>query len=83
LVPGSLANARSQTYLQPPKDTTDVVFVIKGVIKAEEGAIAQYNKIIKLCDGRDYVTQDMVIGILAGEEDHRREFMGFLKEYTK
>ena len=83
LIPGSLANARNQTYLQPPKDTTDVVLVIKGVIKAEEGAIAQYNKIIKICDGRDYVTQDMVINILSGEEDHRREFMGFLKEYSK
>ena len=82
-LPGSLDNARNQSYLQPPKDTTDVVYVIKGVIKAEEAAIAQYNKIIKLCDGRDYVTQDMVIGILAGEEDHRREFVGFLKEYTK
>jgi bacterioferritin len=82
-VPGSLDNERNQTYLQPPKDTTDVVAVIKGVIKAEEGAMAQYNKIIRLCDGRDYVTQDMVIGILAGEEDHRREFMGFLREYAK
>jgi bacterioferritin len=57
--------------------------VIKGVIAAEEGAIAQYNKIIKLCDGVDYVTQDMVIEILGGEEDHRREFVGFLKEYQK
>jgi len=82
-VPGSLENKRDQTYLQPPKDTTDVVFVIKGVIKAEEGAIAQYNKIIKLCDGRDYVTQDQAIEILAGEEEHRREFIGFLREYTK
>lgn len=82
-VPGSLDNKRDQTYLQPPKDTTDVIKVIKGVIQAEEGAIAQYNKIIKLCDGRDYVTQDMAIEILSGEEDHRREFVGFLKEYTK
>ena len=82
-VPGSLDNKREQTYLQPPKDTTNVIKVIKGVIQAEEGAIAQYNKIIQLCDGRDYVTQDMVIGILSGEEDHRREFIGFLKEYTK
>lgn len=82
-VPGSLDNDRSQTYLQPPQDTTDVVTVIKGVIQAEEGAIAQYNKIIKLCEGRDYVTQDLVIEILAGEEDHRREFVGFLKEYSK
>jgi bacterioferritin len=82
-VPGSLDNRCDQTYLQPPKDTTDVIKVIKGVIKAEEGAIAQYNKIIRLCEGRDYVTQDMVIGILSGEEDHRREFIGFLTEYSQ
>jgi len=83
IVPGSLALPRGQKSLQPGKDSTDVVAVIKGVIAAEEGAIAQYNKIIKLCDGIDYVTQDMVIGILGGEEDHRREFVGFLKEYEK
>lgn len=83
IVPGSLVLPRSQKYLQPPRDTTDVVTVIKGVIAAEESAIAQYNKIIKLCEGTDYVTQDMIIGILGGEEDHRREFIGFLKEYEK
>jgi bacterioferritin len=82
-VPGSLDNKAEQTYLQPPRDTTDVVAVIRGVIAAEEGAIAQYNKIIRLCEGRDYVTQDLVIEILAGEEDHRREFVGFLREYVK
>ena len=81
MVPGSLALPRNQQSLQPPEDTTDVVAIIKGVIAAEESAIVQYTKIIKLCDGVDYVTQDMVIGILGGEEDHRREFMGFLKEY--
>ncbi len=83
LVPGSLELPRSQKFLQPSKDTTDIVAVIKGVIAAEDGAIAQYTKIIKLCEGEDYVTQDMVIGILGGEEDHRREFIGFLKEYEK
>lgn len=82
-VPGSLALSRSQQSLQPPKDSTDVVTVIKGVIQAEESAIAQYNKIIQLCDGTDYVTQDLVIQILGGEEDHRREFLGFLKEYER
>ncbi len=83
VVPGSFDLARGQKSLQPKKDTTDVVAVIKGVIDAEEAAIAQYNKIIKLCDGEDYVTQDLVIEILSGEEDHRREFIGFLKEYQK
>lgn len=83
LVPGSLALPRSQRSLQPLADTTDVVGVIKGVIEAEHGAIAQYNKIIRLADGRDYVTQDMAVGLLAGEEQHLREFIGFLKEYEK
>ncbi len=82
-VPGSFALERSQATLQPLPDTTDVVGVIKGVIDAENGAIAQYNKIIEVTDGKDYVTQDMAIGLLAGEEEHRREFIGFLKEYEK
>lgn len=82
-VPGSLDNKRDQTYLQPPKDTSDIVFIIKGVIRAEEGAVAQYNKIIRLCETRDYVTQDQAIKILGDEEQHRREFIGFLREYDK
>jgi len=82
-VPGSMALERGQHSLQPLEDTTDVVSVIKGVIDAENGAIAQYNKIIQVSDGRDYVTQDMAIELLSGEEEHRREFIGFLKEYEK
>ncbi|MEZ4814676.1 MAG: ferritin-like domain-containing protein [Bdellovibrionota bacterium] len=81
-VPGSMSLKKGQTYLQAFENSTDIVSVIKGVIAAEEGAIAQYKKIIKLCDGHDYVTQDMAITLLSGEEDHRREFIGFLKEYT-
>jgi len=83
IVPGSLKFKASQASLQPSQDTTDVVTVIKGVIDAEEGAITQYNKIIKICDGIDYVTQDLAITNLADEEEHRREFVGFLAEYEK
>ncbi len=83
VVPGSFDFKAEQKYLQPPKDSTDVVSVIEGVLKAEEGAIAQYNKIIKLCEGVDYVTQDLVISLLAQEESHKIEFRGFLKEYKK
>jgi len=83
IVPGSLDLSRNQKSLQPPADTTDVTSVIKGVIEAEEAAIAQYSKIIKLCDGNDYVTQDMIIGILGEEQQHRRDFVGYLKEYEK
>ncbi len=82
-VPGSLKLPRTQKALQPSKDTTDVVYVIKGVMGAEEAAIEQYNKIIRLCDGEDYVTQDLLITLLGQEEAHFIEFEGFLKEYTK
>ena len=83
VIPGSMEFKPGQDSLQPPADTTDVVAVIKGVIDAEEAAIAQYEKIIRLCDGFDFVTQDMCITLLADEQQHRREFVGFLKEYEK
>lgn len=81
LVPGSADLKPVQSFLQTKEDTTDVVSVIEGVITAEDGAIEQYNKIIKLCDGVDYVTQDLCIRLLGMEESHRIEFVGFLKEY--
>jgi bacterioferritin len=81
VVPGSLDFAAEQSYLQPPDDQTDIVHVIKGVIEAESGAIEHYNQIIDFCEGRDPVTQDMVINILRDEEGHRRLFEGFLREY--
>ena len=81
VVPGSLDFRAEQSYLQPPDEQTDIVHVIKGVIEAESGAIEHYNRIIDFCEGRDPVTQDMVIGILRDEEGHRRLFEGFLREY--
>lgn len=81
--PGSLDLRRTQKSLQPPKDSTDLRSVIKGVIEAEEGAIATYQKIIKACDGLDYVTQDMAVENLADEEEHRCLFAGFLKSLAK
>ena len=83
LVPGSIDFKASQKYLQTKKDTTDVASIIEGVIKAEDGAVTQYNKLIKLCDGVDYVTQDICVNLLGMEESHRVEFRGYLKEYKK
>lgn len=82
-IPGSQEFKAVQQTLQPPEDTTDLVTVIKGVIDAEEAAMAQYEKIIRLCDGYDYVSQDLCITLLSDEQQHRREFIGFLKEYEK
>ncbi len=75
---------RVQNYIAASVNLDDLRSeVIKGVFAAEEGTIAQYNKIIKLCDVVDYVKQGMVIGVPGGEEDHRHAFIGFLKEYEK
>jgi bacterioferritin len=82
-VPGSLALKMSQKSLQPPVDSTDVATVIRGVVAAEEDAIAHYKTIIKMCEGDDYVTQDLAVKLLSDEEGHRQEFEGYLKEYTK
>ena len=82
-IPGSFELKMEQKSLQPPKDQTDVISVIKGVIEAEEGAIAQYRKLIELTDGVDYVTQDLCITLMGDEEEHRRQFKGYLKEYEK
>jgi bacterioferritin len=83
VVPGSLDFSAEQSYLQPPAEQTDIVHVIKGVIEAEGGAIEHYNRVIEFCDGKDPVTQDMVITILRDEEGHRRLFEGFLREFEK
>jgi len=78
--PGSMDFSADQAYLQPG-DATDVVTVIKGVIEAEAGAIAHYNRIIEVCDGVDWATQDMVIEILRDEETHLRTFERYLREF--
>jgi bacterioferritin len=81
VVPGSLDFKAEQTYLQPPSRQTDIVHVIKGVIEAETGAIEHYNAVIEFTEGKDPVTNDMVIAILRDEEGHKRLFEGFLREY--
>jgi bacterioferritin len=81
VVPGSEEFAPEQSFLQPPEEQTDIVHVIRGVIKAETGAIEHYTRIVEETDGVDPVTQDMTIAILRDEQGHRRLFEGFLREY--
>ena len=81
VVPGSGDFAAEQSFLQPPAEQTDIVHVIRGVIKAETGAIEHYTRIIEETESVDPVTQDMTIAILRDEQGHRRLFEGFLREY--
>jgi bacterioferritin len=64
-------------------DTTDVVSVVNGVNDAVNSTITQCDTLIKLCDGIDYVTQNICMQSLADEGEHRPNFMGYLSEYEK
>ncbi|MDE0961225.1 MAG: ferritin-like domain-containing protein [Planctomycetota bacterium] len=81
-IPGSMQFNPGQQSLQPGDDPTDVLSVIRGVIEAEETAVAQYKKIIKMCDD-DPVTEDLCVTLLADEEEHLRLFQGYLLEYER
>jgi bacterioferritin len=61
----------------------DVEEELGHALEAERAAIKFYNEIIEAANEVDWVTQDMVIGILRDEQAHLRLFEGFLREYAK
>jgi bacterioferritin len=83
VVPGSLEFEATQSFLQPPEKQTDIVHVIEGVIEAETAAIAHYERIVEFCNDVDLVTQDMTLELLRNEQQHRRLFEGFLREFKE
>jgi bacterioferritin len=70
-VPGSLELPRDQNYLQPPINNRDSVAVIRGALTATDAAIAHYQAAIRITDGLDYVTQDLLIEFLTEEQERR------------
>jgi ferritin-like protein len=79
-IPGSLESPRAQHYLQPAPEKPDAVEVIQGVLRASENAIAQYEKIIGLTEGNDFVTQDLLIDLLSHEREQHKLFNGLLMQ---
>jgi bacterioferritin len=73
-VPGSLELPRDQNFLQPPVDQHDFVTVLRGALTATDTAIAHYQATIQITEGLDYVTQDLLIDLLAEEQEQRRLF---------
>jgi ferritin-like protein len=66
--------------LPPPGDITDVDSALIGAIKSEDAAIAQYERLIRLCDGHDFVTLDLVIELLVDEREGRQRLVALLAE---
>jgi ferritin-like protein len=66
--------------LPPPIDITDLDSALIGAIKSEDAAIAQYERLIRLCDGHDFVTLDLVIELLVDEREGRQRLVALLAE---
>jgi bacterioferritin len=73
-VPGSRELPTVQTDLQPAtSDNSEIV--LRDAIRSEDAAIAQYERIIRLCDGHDFVTLDLVIELLVDERERRQRLL--------
>jgi ferritin-like protein len=79
-VPRSPELSRLQNDLQPSSSTPDVGSVLLDAIKSEDAAIAQYERIIRLCDGHDFVTLDLVIELLVDERERRQRLAALLAQ---
>lgn len=60
-----------------PKPTYRTPSLILGAIQAEQESIRIYKEIIDYTKGKDVVTYDLACHILADEEDHLTNFIGF------
>jgi bacterioferritin len=77
-VPGSRELPRTQTNLRPSANTDDMDIALHDAIKSQDAAIAQYERIIRLSDGHDFVTLDLVIELLVDERERRQRLVELL-----
>ena len=66
-------------FLQlPPKDPTDLKAILERCLKAEQGAIVNWNKVCQMTHGKDPATYDIAKDILAEEIEHESWFIELL-----
>ena len=56
----------------------DANHVLLDAIKAADATITRYERIIELCDGRDFVTLDLIIELLVDERERKQRLIAFL-----
>ncbi len=65
-------------FLQLPPDPTDLRAILEKCLKAEQGAIVNWNKVCKMTLGKDPATYDIAKDILAEEIEHESWFLELL-----
>jgi len=65
-------------FLHLPKDKTNVKEIMEKCLKAEQGAIVNWNKICNMTHGKDPATYDIAKDILREEIEHEAWFLELL-----
>jgi bacterioferritin len=76
-VPRTVELSKSRDDQQPSFNPRDLDSILRDAVKTTAGAIAQYERIIQLCDGHDFVTMDLIIELLVAERDYRQRLTTF------
>ena len=65
-------------FLQLPKNPTDIKAILEKCLKAEQGAIVNWDKVCKMTFGKDPATYDIAKDILMEEIEHESWFLELL-----
>ena len=65
-------------FLQLPDNTTDLKAILEKCLKAEQGAIVNWDKVCNMTHGKDPMTYDIAQDILSEEIEHESWFLELL-----
>ncbi len=65
-------------FLQLPTNKTNIKAILEKCLKAEQGAIVNWNKVCKMTNGKDPATYDVAKDILREEIEHEAWFLELL-----
>lgn len=65
-------------FLQLPDNTTDIKAILEKCLKAEQGAIVNWDKVCNMTHGKDPMTYDIAKDILSEEIEHESWFLELL-----
>jgi len=65
-------------FLQLPDNTTDIKAILEKCLKAEQGAIVNWDKVCNMTHGKDPMTYDIAQDILSEEIEHESWFLELL-----
>jgi len=66
-------------FPKTPDDPADLDGMIQATIEAEQGAIDVYQELAAKCQGKDLLTYELAVHILAEEVEHEDKFENLIK----